>query len=150
MGIIDTIKKRKTTDAVAEDVSVVDGVTPPKADQPRAEKRAPKKVKSEPTTLSAKGKAVAHGIAHKVLLSPVVSEKTTRQEEKNTYTFLVAMNTNKIEIKKAIKEVYGVIPSSVRIIITDGKTTRTGRRSDYKKAVITTNKNQKLSIHEGV
>lgn len=144
MGIIDTIKKRKPTPSVAPDATPVEVAPTPK-------KRAAKKTE----TLSApKGKVVANGIAHTVLLSPIVSEKSTVQEVSHAYTFLVAKNANKTQIRRAIEEVYGIKPLKIRTILVEGKVTgfgrRAGRRNAYKKAIVTTKKDQKLAIHEGV
>jgi len=94
------------------------------------------------------------GEAYKVLLHPVLSEKSTREEQLGKYTFLVDMNSNKIEVKKAIKSLYGVWPKSVNISITEGKKKRFGRifgrRKSYKKAIVTVKKGDKLDVHAGL
>ncbi len=145
MGIIETIKKRtpkKATETASVEASVVS-----------AEK--PKKAKAKKTeTVAAHGKVSLHGNAHRVLLAPIVSEKSTLTETLHSYTFLVDKNANKIEIAKAIEEVYGVRPLKVRTIHVQGKEThfgrRIGRRNDYKKAIVKVSKDQRLAIHEGV
>jgi len=145
MGIIDTIKKRNTKPAASKTASV---------DATEVKETKPKKVAKKTTTVTATGKVALHGNAHRVLIAPVVSEKSTMNEAAHVYTFLVEKNANKIEIKKAIEEVYGVKPIKVRTILVDGKSTRfgrvMGRRSTYKKAIVTTAKDQRLAIHEGV
>ena len=64
------------------------------------------------------------------------------------------LNANKIEIAKAVNDVYGVKPVSVNIIKTKGKKTRsgrvTGKRKDWKKAVVTLKKGESIKIYEGV
>ena len=45
---------------------------------------------------------------HDIILKPIVSEKSMDQLADRKYTFKVAMNANKIEIKKAIEEIFGV------------------------------------------
>lgn len=91
---------------------------------------------------------------YNVLVRPVLSEKATRDEQNGQYTFIVAMNTNKIEVKKAIFARYGVRPTRVNMINVEGKETRfgrtLGRRKDYKKAIVQLPKGQTISIHEGV
>lgn len=148
MGIIDTIKKRSTT-KISEETEV----NAPIATEEKSKKRVAKKVVAKESS-AIKGKVSVHGIAHEILLSPVVSEKSTMKELSHAYTFFVPKNANKIEIKKAIFEVYGVRPTKVRTVIVEGKAKRSGRvsgrRSDFKKAIVTTPKDQKLSIHEGV
>ena len=129
MGIIEKIKKPRKAPA----------------------KAAPKKAAA---SVEATGKVSLHGNAHRVLLAPIVSEKSTLKEALHTYTFRVEKNANKIEIAKAIEEVYGVKPLAVRTIHVQGKEThfgrRIGRRSDYKKAIVKVSKDQRLAIHEGV
>lgn len=93
-------------------------------------------------------------ISYSVLVSPLVSEKATVAESRGTYIFIVNKNSNKIEIKKAIEEVYGVKPLKVRVVNVGGKEVRhgrnTGKRKDWKKAIITLPAGQSISIHEGV
>lgn len=59
----------------------------------------------------------------------------------NKYTFIVHINSNKSQIKRAVEEVFGVKVASVQTIRTMGKTKRmgvhVGKRSDYKKAIVT-------------
>lgn len=145
MGIIDTIKKRtpKTADNKAASVEASE-----------VKEAKPKKAAKKATAIAPTGKVSLHGIAHKVLIAPIVSEKSTLKEATHVYTFLVEKNANKIEIKKAVEEVYGVKPLKIRTVLVDGKSTRfgrrMGRRSSYKKAIVTTSKDQRLAIHEGV
>ena len=55
---------------------------------------------------------------HQVIMQPIVSEKTTRQmDERNTYTFKVAGDANKIEIKRAIEKLFDVTVTDVRTMI---------------------------------
>lgn len=93
-------------------------------------------------------------IAEKNLLYPLVTEKTSNLESQTQYVFLVPQNSNKTEIKKAIKEMYGYTPIRINIMITQGKHkrfgARSGKRSDYKKAIITMKKSEKLNIHAGL
>ncbi len=92
--------------------------------------------------------------AYKVLLKPVISEKATIGVSQNKYVFFVAKDTNKIEIKKAIEEVYNVIPKSVNIINTKGKKVRFGRtqgkQKDTKKAIVTLKDGDTIKLYEGI
>jgi large subunit ribosomal protein L23 len=81
-----------------------------------------------------------------ILLKPIVTEKMTNQGDKfNRYGFFVAKNANKIQIKKAVEELYGVTVDSVNTMRYGGKAkTRhtksgilTGKTSATKKAVVT-------------
>ena len=92
--------------------------------------------------------------AYRVLVKPLISEKGTYLAAQNKYLFEVAAFANKIEIKKAIKAVYGVNPEKVNIIKLPGKLVRTGRISgrtqDKKKAIVTLPQGQSLEVYEGV
>ncbi len=102
---------------------------------------------------AAKGTAI--GRAYRVLLYPIISEKASHQQQSaNQYFFAVAIDSNKIEVARAIKQVYGIAPTSVNIIRMEGKK-RTygrvaGRRKDWKKAVVTLPKGKTISLYEGV
>jgi large subunit ribosomal protein L23 len=97
--------------------------------------------------------------AHKIILRPVITEKNTRLNEINKYIFEVAKDTNKIEIKKAIEEIFGVTVQAVHIINVKGKlkqrrtrhgVTR-GYTRDWKKAIVTLTPDSKpIEIFEGV
>ena len=81
-----------------------------------------------------------------ILLKPIVTEKMTEQGEKrNRFGFIVAKKANKIQIKKAVEEMYGVTVESVHTMIYGGKKKSrftksgvlSGKTSSYKKAVVT-------------
>ncbi|MBT4120863.1 MAG: 50S ribosomal protein L23 [Candidatus Magasanikbacteria bacterium] len=92
--------------------------------------------------------------AGKVLVRPFISEKAAIAETNGIYTFVVKDTATKIEIRNAVKQVYGVEPKKVRVMNMEGKAKRygrnRGRRSDWKKAIATLPKGQSISIHEGV
>jgi large subunit ribosomal protein L23 len=80
-----------------------------------------------------------------ILIKPVVTEKMTDHSEKfNAYGFIVDRNANKIQIKKAVEELYGVSVERVNTMRYGGKSrsryTRSGilqgRTNAYKKAVV--------------
>jgi large subunit ribosomal protein L23 len=81
-----------------------------------------------------------------VLVRPVITEKVNLQMERSgRYTFVVGHQANKLEIKKAVEEFYGVKVAEVNTIVVPAKNkTRytkagllSGRKSSYKKAVVT-------------
>ena len=76
-----------------------------------------------------------------VLLAPVVSEKSYGLMDEGKYTFLVAADANKTEIKIAVEKVFDVTVSTVNTINRQGKSRRTrfgtGKRKDTKRAVVT-------------
>ncbi|WP_219412772.1 50S ribosomal protein L23 [Pseudonocardia nigra] len=76
-----------------------------------------------------------------ILLAPVVSEKSYGLLEERQYTFVVAPNANKTEIKIAVEKVFGVKVLSVNTLNRPGKRKRSrtgyGKRKDTKRAVVT-------------
>ena len=76
-----------------------------------------------------------------VLLAPVISEKSYGLLEENKYTFVVAPDANKTQIKIAVEKVFGVKVVSVNTLNRQGKRKRTrtgyGRRKDTKRAIVT-------------
>ena len=97
-----------------------------------------------------KNKAVYIKIS-KVLRKPVITEKTAIHEKNNNeYVFKVNMKTTKVEVKKAIKELYGVDVESVNTIIRKGKPIRFGKtvgaRSDEKIAIVKVKAGQSINV----
>lgn len=90
----------------------------------------------------------------KVLVKPLVTEKTANLGKNNQYGFIVDVKANKIEIKKAIETYYKVKPVKVNIINISGKNLRwgrtRGRTKDRKKAIVTLRKGDKIEVYEGV
>ena len=81
-----------------------------------------------------------------ILIKPLITEKSNRLSEGlSQYSFVVDKGANKIQIKKAVEEMYSVNVESVNTIVVPGKTklrnTKTGvvrgRKPSYKKAVVT-------------
>lgn len=78
--------------------------------------------------------------AHDIIIRPIISEQSMAQIADRKYTFVVAKSANKIEIKKAVEEIFGVNVEKVTTINMAGKIKRMGRyegrRAAWKKAVI--------------
>lgn len=76
-----------------------------------------------------------------IIIAPVVSEKSYGLMEQNTYTFYVAKDSNKNQIKNAVEEIFGVQVASVNTVNREGKRKRTrtgfGRRKATKRAYVT-------------
>jgi len=77
-----------------------------------------------------------------VIKSPLVTEKSTRISPNRQYAFWVDINSNKIEIKKAIEKLYSVKVDRVASMIVKGKMKKVkwnqpGRTTDWKKAIVT-------------
>lgn len=93
------------------------------------------------------------GDAYKVLLRPLVSEKSTSLAINNQYVFVVANDANKISVRKAVQSLYGVRPQKVNVMNIAGKFVRYGRTQGatkhWKKAVVTLQPGQKLDVYGG-
>jgi large subunit ribosomal protein L23 len=90
-----------------------------------------------------------------VIIKPLITEKNTDlQEAKNQYVFEVAMDANKIEIKKEIEKRFNVHVKNVKTLVRKGKSktqfTKKGRFSGYspdmKKAIVTLKKDDKIDL----
>lgn len=85
-----------------------------------------------------------------VLLSPVVSEKSYGLMDEGKYTFVVAADANKTEIKIAIEEIFGVKVLSVNTANRQGKSRRTrygmGKTVDTKRAIVTLAEGDRIDI----
>ena len=77
-----------------------------------------------------------------IIIRPVVSEKSYEAFDGNVYTFLVAPDANKIEIRKAVEELFATRVASVRTLNRKGKRKRNrrtggyGTRPDSKRAIV--------------
>ncbi|MGH3910753.1 MAG: 50S ribosomal protein L23 [Pseudonocardiaceae bacterium] len=76
-----------------------------------------------------------------VILKPIISEKSYGLLEENKYTFVVAPDANKTEIRIAVEKIFGVQVVSVNTLNRQGKRKRTrfgvGKRKDTKRAIVT-------------
>ncbi len=89
----------------------------------------------------------------KIIRRPLITEKTTRQKEEGQYAFEVAGNANKVEIQKAVERLFKVKVLNVRTSHVLGKIKRLGRksgkRSDWKKAIVTLREGDRIEFFEG-
>jgi large subunit ribosomal protein L23 len=88
-----------------------------------------------------------------ILIAPIITEKSSNQiASQNTYTFKVSINANKIEIAKAIENIFSVRVLAVNTIRMMGKPKRLGRyngkRPDWKKAIVTLREGDKIADFE--
>jgi large subunit ribosomal protein L23 len=90
-----------------------------------------------------------------VLKRPLITEKSQELNAKGKYTFEVGMNSNKIQIAKAVEEMYGVTVDSVATIRQYGKSksrmTRnkvsSGTTSTFKKAIVTVKEGELIDFY---
>lgn len=130
----------------------------------RKKKTEEKKKEELKTEVQTEAKAVAavesgakkkgSAASNRLIIRPLVTEKAAVAQSLNKYSFIVSVDATKAQIKKAIKEIYGVEPKTVNTINVEGKRRRfgrtTGRRSDFKKALVTLPSGKSITIYEGV
>jgi large subunit ribosomal protein L23 len=89
---------------------------------------------------------------YEVIRRPLITEKTTMLNGLNTYGFEVAREANKIEIKRAVEELFKVDVVKVNTLNVRGKVRRrgrmVGRTPSWKKAYVTVAEGQKIDIFE--
>lgn len=90
-----------------------------------------------------------------VVKRPLQTEKgTALHEQGNIYLFEVSKKANKLEIKSAVEQLFGVKVTTVRTVTTHGKVVRRGlsasRRANIKKAYVTLKQGDKIALFEGV
>jgi large subunit ribosomal protein L23 len=85
--------------------------------------------------------------AHDIILKPVITEASMQGIANKKYTFQVAKDANKIEIAKAVTELFGVKVAKVNTINVNGKYRRQGIKGgytpDWKKAIVTLTEDSK-------
>jgi len=90
----------------------------------------------------------------RVLKQPVISEKSFAMAEANKYVFLVNIDSTKTEIWKAVEMAFSVHVTTVHTIIVKGKRKKfgktTGKRSDYKKAIVTIKTGETIEDFKGI
>ena len=94
--------------------------------------------------------------AYDIIIKPVITEQSMEETEAKKYVFKVAVDANKIEIKKAVEEIFGVTVVKVTTTTVHGKQKRTGRypagfAKTWKKAVVKLSEDSKnIEIFEGM
>jgi len=92
--------------------------------------------------------------SYSTILSPVITEKSTKLSEYNQVVFRVPGTATKPEIKKAIEDLFKVKVKAVNTIVTKGKKKmfrgRPGVRSDVKKAIVTLKEGSSIDVTSGL
>jgi len=117
---------------------------------PKEKKEPAKEIKpkTEPVKLPSRKKDLKE--VYRILKEPHISEKATFLSDNGKYVFKVFFHTNKIQIKNAVENLYGVNVENVKVINIKAKTRTmrniSGHKAGYKKAIITLQKGQKIEI----
>jgi len=114
---------KKTNDSENNEKEVIDLNKEKKV----KEEKSMKDLYSEGVEKSSKGSKSS--VAYRVLVKPLITEKAANLGSLNQYAFIVSNSANKIEVAKAIFEVYGVKPEKVNIIKVKGKVINRGKIS---------------------
>jgi large subunit ribosomal protein L23 len=90
---------------------------------------------------------------HDIILRPVITEKSSRLMGLNQYTFEVHPKANKVQIKKAVSEIFKVKVRTVHTVAVRSKPKRMGiflgRSRSWKKAVVTLEPGERIEFFEG-
>ena len=91
--------------------------------------------------------------ADEVIIRPLLTEKSNFLREQNKSSFVINPHANKIEVMKAVEELFNVKPVSCNIIRVKGKPRRVryalGKTSSWKKAVVTLKEGESIALFEG-
>jgi len=137
MALLDRFKKKPKKEEI-------------KTEKPVKKKTTKKVVAKRPQIKDKKRLAYIY----QLLTEPHIAEKATILAEKGKYVFKVALKANKIEVKKAVEDLYGVKVIKVRMIRVPSKKRRLGRsegwkggsKRGYKKAVVTLAKGEEIEL----
>lgn len=93
--------------------------------------------------------------AHDIIIRPIITERSMAGVPNKRYTFQVADDANKIEIAKAVEELFGVKVDKVNTLHVRGRAARVGQHSgykpDWKKAIVTLKQTSKgIEFFEGM
>ncbi len=153
-AVTDKEKKSKTKKSTSSSKATKKQTKEEKKVTTKKESKKSEEKKEKEKSESKKQKKEKYGNAYRVLIRPLITEKASILGTENKYFFEVARNANKIEITKAIEEVYGIKPVKVNIINMKGKKVRFGRtlgkRKNWKKAIVTLPEGKTIKIYEGV
>lgn len=96
----------------------------------------------------------ARGFHYDVIVSPVITEKSTMASEQNKVMFNVRLDATKPAIKQAVEALFNVKVESVNTLVRLGKTKRfrgiEGKHSDTKKAIVRLAEGQTINMESGV
>lgn len=89
-----------------------------------------------------------------IIRKPLITERSMHDMADNKYTFAVALDANKVQIRQAIEQIFNVKVESVRTMRMHGKTRRMGRfvgqLPDWKKAIVKLKPGEKIAFFEGM
>lgn len=142
MGILDRFKSKKEQEIAGTAASAPESA-PKKPEAKKAPAKAAKKA----------AKALPENLV-RVIVQPLVTEKAASRASAGEYSFVVALDATRVDVRAAVKAIYGVLPTRVNIQRVRGKAVRfggrEGMRSTWKKAIVTLPKGKTIDVYEGV
>lgn len=93
-------------------------------------------------------------IRYDVIRRPLMTEKSMKQKDNfHQFSFEIARDANRIEVRRAIEQIFNVKVAKVRTVQVKGKVKQrgriTGKRSDWKKAIVTLMPGERIPFFEG-
>ena len=92
-------------------------------------------------------------VAHDIIIRPLITEKSSRLMELNKYSFEVHLSANKIQVRKAIEEIFKVKVTAVHILNIHPKPKRMGafigKTRSWKKAIVSLAPGERIDFFEG-
>tara|TARA_Y100000031_G_C8132795_1_gene343757 strand:- start:174 stop:617 length:444 start_codon:yes stop_codon:yes gene_type:complete len=147
MALKNIFKKKKEQEAL-------EAAPQKKADEVKVAKEEKKKETKKGKAAATKSKKMVSEQTDRVIVRPHITEKAAILAHANQYVFVVHPDANQIQIRNAVKELYGVLPVRVNVQNYAGKAVRFGRvrgkRKAWKKAIVTLPKGSKIDVYEGV
>ncbi len=153
MGLLDWFRTKQKKDQLAaiskSAANRPQEKWPRDAAQPRKEKAEKKSAEVAPQQPV---RQITSTNANAVLTRQIVTEKSTAAEAQRQYTFEVSRTATKTDVARAVRSLYNVQPTAVRIQRYDGKRVRYGRhvgqRRAWKKAIVTVAQGQSITVSE--
>jgi len=156
MGILDKIIGKKSNEAEKKSEKKPEKPVAAQVAKEKKKTAAKKEEKMKPKSEVAKRKVEKKedNIAHRILLEPIISEKSTEMGANNKYIFKVIQKASKHEVKEAIEGYYGVQVTKVNTVKILPKKRMHGRtvgyKKGFKKAVVTLRQGDTIGLAEGV
>ena len=161
MSILDSFKKKKTEKKVKEDKKEakkeVKEAAVKQVKKAAKEMKEVKKAKKGKSVFGKKKKIDKEDIPaeyYDIFKEPHLTERATDLMKENKYVFKIASDANKIQVRKAIENLYGVSVMKVNVINIPRKRIRYGRgfgfKTGYRKAIVTLRKGERIEMVEGV
>jgi large subunit ribosomal protein L23 len=151
MGFLDRFKKQKEKEVEEKSSAVIENKSATKKEEKKEEVKKVSKERKE--KVDRPSRAVPENLS-KVLVRPVVTEKSAHLSSVGQYVFEVLVGANRSEVAAAVKAVYGVEPVKVLTQNLRREPVRFGRfrgqRKARKKAIVCLPKGKTINVHEGV